>query len=125
MTAPVVMEEKKGGEAIAMTAPVVKTESGGKEMMQFMLPAKYDSMEKIPKPTNPAVHITEIPPAVGAVHRFHGSYQMDICKGMAESLVKQLREDGVDLPENVMDTWQFWGYNPPVSVGRSSSSGLA
>jgi cellobiose phosphorylase len=98
-----------------MTAPVVKTE--GKKTMQFMLPKEYDDLSKIPKPTNPAVHIKEIPSAVGAVHVFSGRFNDERSRKVAESLAKQLREDGVDLSEEAaMETYEFWGYNPPFTI---------
>lgn len=117
MTAPVVKEEKKG-TPIAMTAPVSMQEENGKKTMQFILPKEFDSMDKIPKPTNPAVHIVEIPPAVGAVHRFSGSdISMQKGKQMADALVEQLGKDGVDLSNmNVMQELQVWGYNPPWTI---------
>ncbi|EJK53301.1 hypothetical protein THAOC_27287, partial [Thalassiosira oceanica] len=94
-TAPVVME-KGEPESIAMvrdrtrptarndssrtltpapgtqTAPVVMEGEGSQKRMMFMLPAEYDSMDKIPKPTNPKVHIAEVPSEVGVVHRYNG-----------------------------------------------------
>lgn len=119
MTAPVMMQHnKKGGEAIAMTAPVMKSENErGEKTMQFVLPEKYDELSKIPKPTNPKVHIREIPPAVGAVHRYSGSMDDELCKAMAMALREQLKKDGVDLSEGyVMEEYQFWGYNPPFTL---------
>ena len=118
MTAPVVKEQKKG-TAIAMTAPVsMQQEENGKKTMQFILPKEFDEMSKIPKPTNPAVKIVEVPPAVGAVHRFAGS-DISLQKGkeMADSLVAQLEEDGIDLSGlNVMQEMNVWGYNPPWTI---------
>jgi hypothetical protein len=123
MTAPVVIDsspqKKNGGEAIAMTAPVMMIDGKGEgnKKMQFMLPKKYDELSKIPKPTNPAVHIKEIPSAVGAVHVFSGRYNDQITKKVAENLIHQLREDGVDLSEeDAMSTYEFWGYNPPFTI---------
>jgi hypothetical protein len=120
MTAPVVIDssKKKRGEAIAMTAPVVIDSKGeGNKKMQFMLPKKYDELSKIPKPTNPAVHIKEIPAEVGAVHVFSGRYNDEINNKVAEHLFLQLREDGLDLSEkDAMSTYEFWGYNPPFTI---------
>lgn len=119
MTAPVVMEEKASHTSIAMTAPVtMQQEENGKKTMQFILPKKFDSMDKIPKPTNPAVSIVEVPPAVGAVHTFSGSdISMTKGKAVADSMVAQLGKDGVDLSEmNVMNELQMWGYNPPWTI---------
>ena len=120
MTAPVVIDNSQGGgtgTAIAMTAPVIRTEQGGTKMMQFMLPTQYDELSKIPKPTNPAVHILEIPPAVGAVHRFNGDFSEKRSQAMAMGLAKQLFEDGVKISEaDAMEKFQSWGYNPPFTI---------
>ena len=67
MTAPVAMQRErnghdtaKKGEKIAMTAPVAMhregndkdaASSGSTKKMQFFLPSKYDSLDKIPAPT--------------------------------------------------------------------------
>ena len=112
MTAPVVKEMH--ASKIAMTAPVVKNEG----MMQFMLPAEYDSVDKIPKPTNPDVHIKVIPPAVGAVHRFSGSMSDEVSRSKATQLALQLREDGLqDMTEDfVLQNYLFIGYNPPFTL---------
>ncbi|GAX09214.1 hypothetical protein FisN_17Lu322 [Fistulifera solaris] len=112
MTAPVVRTDGKGTK-IAMTAPVVREEG----IMQFILPAKYDSLEKAPKPTDATVFLKEIPPSVGAVKQYTGSYDQDLCKKWAIELRQQLREDGVDLSEEyVLQSYQFWGYNPPFTL---------
>jgi len=120
MTAPVVRESKtKGGTAIAMTAPVIKTEGhGGEKVMEFILPAEYDSISKIPKPTNPLVKIKEIPPATGVVHQYSGSQDDDRAREMAKQLALQLQKDGLDgmTEEYVLDHFQYWGYNPPFTI---------
>eukprot|EP00584_Thalassiosira_punctigera_P008534 CAMPEP_0172534308 /NCGR_PEP_ID=MMETSP1067-20121228/6723_1 /TAXON_ID=265564 ORGANISM="Thalassiosira punctigera, Strain Tpunct2005C2" /NCGR_SAMPLE_ID=MMETSP1067 /ASSEMBLY_ACC=CAM_ASM_000444 /LENGTH=282 /DNA_ID=CAMNT_0013319085 /DNA_START=81 /DNA_END=929 /DNA_ORIENTATION=+ len=128
MTAPVVMERddarKGGGESIAMTAPVVMENGAGGEgddkmkKMMFMLPAEYDSMSKIPKPINPAVHIEQIPSEVGVVHRYNGRWNDEINRQVAKNLGDQLVRDGVaGIDEGfVMDNFQFWGYNPPYTL---------
>jgi len=117
MTAPVVKQqssEQKEGTSIAMTAPVVKsaaTTSKDERIMQFVLPAEYTSIDQIPKPTNPAVTIEKLPPAVGAVHRYSGSFNDDKADEMAQSLAKQLSEDGVTVGDEswVAEHYQFWG----------------
>lgn len=121
MTAPVVIE---GGTpiamtAIAMTAPVVmKKESDGKRVMKFMLPAEYDSLSKIPKPTNKAVHIEEIPSQIGVVYRYNGKMDEEHNREKAIELADQLMNDGVDgITESyVLEHFQFWGYNPPFTL---------
>eukprot|EP00977_Amphora_coffeiformis_P006190 scaffold1332_cov166-Amphora_coffeaeformis.AAC.18 len=124
MTAPVVKQqtsEQKEGTPIAMTAPVVKsTATTGKDerIMQFILPAEYTSIGQIPKPTNPAVTIETLPPAMGAIHRYSGSFDDDKANEMAQSLAKQLSTDGVTVGDEswVTEHHQFWGYNPPFTL---------
>ena len=120
MTAPVEMDKKQKGTAMAMTAPVemAKDGDGATKQMKFFLPAEYDDMSKIPKPTNPAVTIAEVPPAVGAVHRYSGSYKDSHNEAMALALAAQLRDDGVDrmTDEYVKEHYVFWGYNPPFCL---------
>lgn len=117
MTAPVVTAEKKG-ESIAMTAPVV-TEGigGGMKKMQFVLPAKYDSMDKIPKPTNPNVKITKVPAASGAVHTFSGSCNDEKGRVQVQKLIEQLKEDGMEIDEGkALENSLLWQYNPPFTI---------
>ncbi|KAG7369069.1 SOUL heme-binding domain containing protein [Nitzschia inconspicua] len=122
MTAPVVMDKNTKGAQITMTAPVVMENSspGMKDdkRMKFFLPAEYDDLSKIPKPTNPAVKIAEVPPAVGAVHRYNGSFSDSINEKMALDLAAQLREDGIQRldDEYTKRNFEFWGYNPPFTL---------
>lgn len=120
MTAPVA-KETKPATTIAMTAPVVKRGQTGNEqqrVMQFYLPSQYDSYSKIPKPTNPAVYIREIPPAVGAVHRYSGSFSDEVARENVRQLVLQLNQDGVEnLTEQfALTEYLWWGYNPPFTL---------
>jgi len=118
MTAPVAMERK--GTPMAMTAPVAmeNTAKSGGKTMKFFLPAEYDSLEKIPKPTNPDVKISEVPPQFGAVHRYSGSLSEELHDEKAKALSAQLREDGIDrmTEEHVMQNYQFWGFNAPFTI---------
>jgi hypothetical protein len=141
MTAPVVMERRPSSESgikISMTAPVIRTTTQTKEIeeeqeeeeatgktiikkttkkMMFVLPAEYDSIEKIPIPTNPDVQIVEIPAEVGVVHRYSGSFDETKALSMATDLATQLHKDGVNITtEYAMDHYQFWGYNPPFTI---------
>lgn len=121
MTAPVVKKEGEtnGAVPISMTAPVVKAakdnnnndDSTSVRIMQFILPAEYTSLDQIPKPTNPAVSIHTIPPAVGAVHRYSGSFDDNRSLAMAHDLAQQLATDGVTVGDSawVASHYQFWG----------------
>mmetsp|Transcript_45176 Transcript_45176/g.83596 ORF Transcript_45176/g.83596 Transcript_45176/m.83596 type:complete len:233 (-) Transcript_45176:76-774(-) len=127
MTAPVVTDASGGkkGEKIAMTAPVVikaveekEGESGGeKKKMQFILPASYDDLSKIPKPTNSNVTIAAVPPSVGAVHAFDAWVKEDKAREKVSLLVGQLKEDGLDVKEeDALKTYLLWQYNPPFTI---------
>ena len=130
MTAPVVKESAAAAAsgtsttptAIAMTAPVVKKE----EIMQFILPSQFDSVDKIPKPTNPAVQIRELPPAVGAVHQYSGSYAESVTNNKVLQLVRQLQADGLTASDDddripmteefAMENYLWFGYHPPFTL---------
>lgn len=119
MTAPVVMEENNSGTKIDMTAPVVTEKNDdGQKTMKFILPAEYDDMSKIPKPTNSQVHIDEIPPQTGAVHRFSGSWSEATNREIVADLAQQLTADGLEhmSVDYALDHYQFWGYNPPFTL---------
>ena len=93
--------ENASNQAIAMTAPVAmeKNHENGMKSMKFILPSTYDDLSKIPQPTNAdRVEVKEIPPAVGAVHRFSGTFDEAKCHEKVKALAAQLLIDGVNLP---------------------------
>jgi hypothetical protein len=126
MTAPVVMEEDQSGSgSIAMTAPVVTTKSSittnhkDVKRMQFFLPEEYNNLKSIPKPTNPNVTIHKIPAARGVVHTFSGTAGDVKTKHKVEALVRQLKEDGLELDEDqvvLQNNYSLWQYNPPFTI---------
>jgi len=121
MTAPVTMKQSDEvkGQSIAMTAPVAmgNDASSGKKVMQFILPSEMDDMSKIPKPTNSEVTVRELPPEVGAVVRYSGSFNEVNNKAKAKEFLKQLKDDGLDLDEEAfMEKHQVWGFNPPWTI---------
>jgi len=124
MTAPVIMKDndttKSSGTKIAMTAPVVTADGadGKGKIMKFMLPSEYDDLSKIPKPTNPHVRIEQLPPVVGAVHRYNGNRDPVHNQKMAKGLANALLNDGVEgiSEEYVMNNFEYWGYDPPFTI---------
>lgn len=110
--------QNQQSKPIAMTAPVATsaTPSDGRRM-QFVLPAEFDDLSKIPPPTDERVKVVQVAPAVGVVHRFNGSYDSLRGKELAKSLATQLTADGVAISEQeALDRYQFWGYNPPFTI---------
>uniref|UniRef100_A0A6U1WDA0 SOUL heme-binding protein n=1 Tax=Trieres chinensis TaxID=1514140 RepID=A0A6U1WDA0_TRICV len=123
MTAPVVTTDASsgGGKKIAMTAPVVTDASGGRKgtgkVMQFILPAEFDERSKIPNPTDAGVRIAEVPPAVGAVHRFDGWVKEKKAREKVSLLVGRLNSDGLDIKEtDAFEKYLLWQYNPPFTI---------
>lgn len=106
------------GKSIAMTTPVAmhaRRATSAVEKMQFILPAEYNDLSKIPKPTDSNVKVTSIPPALGAVHRYTGFLDRSMSKKMASNLAESLREDGLDIPqEEALDRFEYWRYDPPM-----------
>jgi SOUL heme-binding protein len=123
MTAPVMKQEKTSTTeptVIAMTAPVMKSTNQNKKTMMFVLPDDYKSIESIPKPTNPNVHIVEIPPAIGAVYKYTGSMDDTVAKDYAIKLGEQIRLEyqlnDTMSDEYILQNYQFWGYTPPFTL---------
>ncbi|WP_295854805.1 heme-binding protein [Tardiphaga sp.] len=74
MTAPVA--QAPTGEKIAMTAPVTQIQSAGEWVVRFTMPSAY-SMDTLPEPNDPQVHLRALPPTRFAVLRFSGLARTD------------------------------------------------
>ena len=124
MTAPVVTQasEKDKGEKIAMTAPVVtgpRDGQGGEGegegyWMQFIMPSKW-TMETLPEPTNPKVRLREMPERHVAALYFSGRTNAQVLAQKQEKLLKDLREDGVQIKEGCKP--ELARYNDPFTPG--------
>jgi hypothetical protein len=113
MTAPVVTTPQPP-KAIAMTAPVVTTGTSASRVMRFILPAEFDALEKIPKPTNDSVRIVEVPEEVGAVTTFSGWVSPSQAEERRDSLIQDLASSSCEVGPN--PEWQLWQYNPPFTI---------
>lgn len=73
MTAPVVQSSSPKGESekISMTAPVLQTAVEDGWTMSFMMPSKY-KIEDLPRPDDPRIEFSQIPPRLYAVIRYTG-----------------------------------------------------
>lgn len=86
MTAPVAQipaggqaparEQTPVGEKIAMTAPVTQFQSAGKWVVRFTMPSGY-SLETLPEPDDPQVHLRALAPTRFAVIQFSGLARKD------------------------------------------------
>eukprot|EP00808_Paulinella_micropora_P027182 g8687.t1 len=116
MTAPVYKQNEGKSEKIAMTAPVHITP----ETMSFVLPAKYKSLEEVPKPTNQRVTLALLPAHLAAVRTYNGSHEMKIHEANAKALHAQVSKafasEEFALAPNALETWRFAGYNPPFTI---------
>ena len=74
MTAPVA--QAPSSEKIAMTAPVTQTQSAGKWVVRFTMPSAY-SIDTLPEPNDPKVHLRALPPTRFAVLQFSGLARKD------------------------------------------------
>ena len=69
MTAPVVQEP--ASEEIAMTAPVSQEKVGDRYRITFLMPSKY-TLETLPQPTDPRIHLRAEPVRSVAAIRYTG-----------------------------------------------------
>jgi effector-binding domain-containing protein len=108
MTAPVIQQPT---EKIAMTAPV--THQAGEELwdVQFVMPYDY-TMQTLPKPNNPDIHLKRISGKRFAVIRFSGLAR-------ANSLAAHSKELETFILENNLETISepvYAFFNPPWTL---------
>jgi len=111
MTAPVISRP----EQIRMTAPVVTQEQAG--TMAFVMPKEY-TMQTIPKPTDPAITLREIPAKKAAVLTFSWNMGQGDGERRLDELLELLRRDGVSWKQDDRGeaVWEVARYNPPFTV---------
>jgi hypothetical protein len=91
MTAPVAQVRS---EKIAMTAPVSMAPSGQGFVVQFTMPAKY-TLDTLPAPNNPLVHLRRIPARRMAVHGYSGDWSKDEYEKQLEIFRTALTQEGL------------------------------
>ena len=110
MTAPVAQAPKS--EKIAMTAPVTQIQSAGEWVVRFTMPSGY-SMEKLPEPNDPKVHLRALPPTRFAVLQFSGLASKDNVAAKTAELEKltgthHLRAIGPASLAQYDPPWTLW-----------------
>lgn len=132
MTVPVTMEPAAaapGSQAIAMTVPVTMEASGSsssaatgsptpaavrKWKMNFFMPSQY-TLETLPRPVNPNVHIRQVPPQTFAVVTFSG-WTYDTTLQEREQEVRDWMGQRADYRVDTSKPAQLARYNPPWSI---------
>ena len=84
MTAPVI-QTAANGETIAMTPPVLQSGGDGNWVIRFIMP-RGSTLETLPKPNNPRVHLQAVAPTRMAVIRFSGLARQDTIAAKADAL---------------------------------------
>ncbi len=110
MTAPVA--QAPTSEKIAMTAPVTQIQSAGEWVVRFTMPSAY-SMESLPEPNDPKVHLRVLPPTRFAVLQFSGLARKDDVVAKTADLEKlaathHLRAVGPASLAQYDPPWTLW-----------------
>lgn len=115
------LEAKAGApKKITMTAPVLIGEQGEQTTMMFVLPgSKYTTVAEAPVPTDPAVHLVQLPARTMAARTFNGPMRAERCKEQLAALLADLHADGRYVarraPTGAVE-WQAAGYNAPFTL---------
>jgi hypothetical protein len=108
MTAPVATGP---AQDIAMTAPVTQEKAPEGWRVRFFMPAKY-TMETLPVPNDPRVHIVMVPPETYAVYRYSGSYGAEEVAKAHMELKRLLGSTGWVPQGEILN----WFYDPPWTL---------
>jgi hypothetical protein len=110
MTAPVA--QSRSSETIAMTAPVAQAAAAADVwVVQFFMPAKY-TLATLPRPNDPAVRLTALPPQDFAVLRFTGARDAKAIAARSKALKASLAVSGW----RVSGQPTAWFYDPPWTL---------
>lgn len=111
-----------GGEKIAMTAPVLMAPASGFTEaasaarpiagMAFVLPRRFESLDRLPRPADPRVKLRQEPERMVAALRFGWYATPGAVAGRARTLTAMLASDG-RAPASAP---YVASYNPPFSA---------
>ena len=111
MTAPVLQQGTAESETIAMTAPVLQQGDGITWTVRFVMPAQY-TLDTLPRPTDPAVRLREIPGKRHAAIRFSGLNTPETLVARTDELSAAIRARGL-VPASA-PVYAF--YDPPWTL---------
>ena len=93
MTAPV--SQAAASEKIAMTAPVTQSKEPSGYLVQFTMPKKY-TLDTLPTPDDPRVHLQQLTPRKIAVYRYSGSWSEEHYQEKLQDFTEGLKRDRVE-----------------------------
>ncbi len=110
MTAPVT--QQASSEKIAMTAPVLQSGGDGAWVIRFIMP-RGATLETLPTPNNPQVHLRTLPAERVAVVRFSGLARQDDVEERTRALTgfikaQQLQPIGPPTLAQYDPPWTLW-----------------
>jgi len=118
MTAPVTQRPAGDGggdgEVIEMTAPVTQRPAGGSGdsyVFSFVMPARF-TLETLPEPTDPRVHLQRKPARLMAVLRYSGRWTESNYRKHERQLLDAVREEGLTTVGEPV----YARYNSPFSL---------
>lgn len=109
MTTPV--GARSARERIAMTAPVTSRRSAEGYVVTFTMP-RARSLESLPLPRDPRVHLLQVPERRVAVLRYHGTYRRRRTEERQAALIERVRAAGLE-PAGAPE---FAGYDAPSTL---------
>lgn len=110
MTAPVA--QQPAGEKIAMTAPVAQTPTAaGDWVVRFTMPHAY-TLQALPVPDDPRVHLRSTAPARVAVLQFSGLAQPDDVEAKSAELLARVKAHRL----RAIGPVSLAQYNPPWTL---------
>jgi hypothetical protein len=94
MTAPVAQQAEEGAK-IEMTAPVAQSRTGPRSFkVQFMMPAGF-TLETLPEPKDPRVHLKALPPRRFAVIHYSGTWSQKNYDDHLAQLRQAMKREGL------------------------------
>jgi len=109
MTGPVIQQEK--AEKIAMTGPVIQKKKGKNWIMEFVLPAKYNT-QRPPEPLDPEVKLVRILGYRAAAISYSGNLREEKYNTKAKELMDIVRAKGLQPIGEPFSA----GYDPPWTI---------
>lgn len=94
MTAPV--NQQSTPEKIDMTAPVTQIKNLSGFLVQFTMPKKY-SLETLPTPDDPRVHLRQMQARNVAVYTYSGSWSESRYNENLETFKAELKKDKIEI----------------------------